>query len=348
MAKLSFIISLVVVVAVATYEKGAAGAGDGGFEAVGLGDDKVRGDAAVGPASHAELARVGNALLDGVIHHGHVVLKVLVAPIGIDGFGVFFAVARGSARIGKEDGVAVGGVELGEMSKFGVVSPYGTTVRAENGGVFLAGNVIEGFVEVAGDGDAVLTFEMDVLAVTELELAHERVVGVGNLRKFSLGGGRRDCEKFVGTVDGGDLGDEVAIGGERVVVDHETTGDGAGDFAAGYGDATDVLGAVVVGNEINGFAVGREARCDADAIKGERKDFGLAARGGGDGDVLGGVIEELGIELGDISEPLTVRRPGGCGVGAGVGGDLRGIRSLIIWRRARRAGDIVRGDDPDV
>src|SRR5712664_1851820 len=192
------------------------------------------------------------------------------------------------------------------MSKLGVVSPYGTTVRAEDGGVFLAGDVIERPVEVAGDNRAVLAFEMDVLAVGEPELAHEVVVGVSNLRELALGGGRGDCEKFVGTVDGGDLGDEVAGGGERVVVDHETAGDGAGDLAAGDEDAADVLRAVVVGNEVNGFTVGREARCDADAIKGERKDFGLSARGGGDGDVLGGVIEELGIELGDVSEPLAV------------------------------------------
>ncbi len=227
------------------------------------------------------------------------------------------------------------------MSKLGVVSPDGTAVRAKDGGVFLAGDVIEGFVEVAGDDRAVFAFEMDVLAVGEFELAHEIVVGVSNLRELALGGGRGDCEKFVGTVDCGDPGDEVAGGGERVVVDHETTGDGAGDLAARSGDSAEVLGAVVVGNEIDGFAVRREARSNAYAIEGERKDFGLAPRGGGDGDVLGGVIEELGIELGDVGEPLAVGRPGGCGVGAGVGGDLRGMR-------ARRAGDIVRGDDPDV
>src|SRR6267142_2061712 len=82
-----------------------------------------------------------------------------------------------------------------------------------------------------------------------------------------------------------------------------------------------------------------EARSNAYAIEGERKDFGLAARGRGDGDVLGGVIEELGIELGDVGEPLAVGGPGGCGVRAGVGSDLCEMRALIIWRRARRAGE---------
>src|ERR1700694_2503553 len=103
------------------------------------------------------------------------------------------------------------------MSKLGVIGPDGTTVRAKDGRVFLAGGVVEGFGEVAGDDHAVFGFEMDVLAVGELELAHESIVGVGDLRDFSTGAG--DGEELVGAVDGGDLGDEVAGGGERVVID---------------------------------------------------------------------------------------------------------------------------------
>src|SRR5467141_3684442 len=116
------------VVAVAADEKGATGSRNGSFEAIGLDNDEVRGDATVGPSADAELIRVGDALLDGVIHHGHVVLKVLVAPIGVDGFGVFLAVAGGAAGVRKEDGVAVGGVELREISKLGVIGPHGTAV----------------------------------------------------------------------------------------------------------------------------------------------------------------------------------------------------------------------------
>ena len=214
-------------------------------------------------------------MLDGVIHHGHVVLKVLIAPIGVDGFSEFFTVAGGAAGVGKENRVAVGGEELRQESKLGVVSPGGTAVRAEDGGVFLAGNVIEGLVDVAGDDCSILALEMDILAMGELELAHEVVIGVGDLSEFSIGAG--DGEELIRAVDGGDLGDDVTGGGERVVVDHETAADGAGDLAAGDGDAADVLGAVIVGNEINGFAVGRETWSDADAIEGEGEDLGFAA-----------------------------------------------------------------------
>jgi hypothetical protein len=119
------------------------------------------------------------------------------------------------------------------------------------------------------------------------------------------------------------------VGGERVVVDHETAGNRAGDLTAGDEDTADVLGAVVIGNEIDGFAVGREVRSDTHAVERERKNFGFAANGGRDGDVLGGVVEELGIELGDVGEPLAVGRPGGYGVCAGVGGDLSGMRAFV-------------------
>src|SRR5437879_2477435 len=89
--------------------------GDGGFETRGLRDDKVRGHASVGPATDAEFLGIGDALRDGVVHHSHVVLKILVAPVGKNGFAEFLAVAGRASRIGKKDGVAVGGVELGEV-----------------------------------------------------------------------------------------------------------------------------------------------------------------------------------------------------------------------------------------
>src|SRR5206468_2298824 len=156
----------------------------------------------------------------------------------------------------------------------------GSTVGTEDAGVLLAGDVIEGLVEVAGDDRAVLAFEMDILAVGDLELAHEGVVGVGDLRELSIRDG--EGEELVGAVDGGDLGDEVAGGGERVVVDHETAANGAGDLAAGDGDAADVLGAVVIGDEIDELAVGRKTRGDAHAVERESKNFGFAANGGRD------------------------------------------------------------------
>ena len=173
--------------AVEADEFGGARAGNGGFEAGGLRDDEVGGDASVGPAADAELVGVGDSLLNGVIDHGHVVLEVLVAPIGEDGFAEVLAVTGGTARIGKEDGVALGGVKLGKMGEFSVVGPLRAAVGDEKRRVFLARDVIEGFVEVAGDGGAVFAFEVDVIAVGELELGEEGVVDMGDLGELPPG-----------------------------------------------------------------------------------------------------------------------------------------------------------------
>lgn len=64
--------------AVEAHEFGSASAGDCCFEARGLRDDEVGGNAAIGPAADTEMVGIGDALRDGVIDHGHVVLKVLV------------------------------------------------------------------------------------------------------------------------------------------------------------------------------------------------------------------------------------------------------------------------------
>jgi len=87
--------------------------------------------------------------------------------------------------------------------------------------------------------------------VSQFELAHQGVIGVGDSGKFAAGNG----EKLIGAVKGSDLGNDVAGFGERIVVDHETAGDGARDFSAGVRDAAEILGAIIVGNEIDEFAI---------------------------------------------------------------------------------------------
>src|SRR5713101_4442999 len=81
-AELSLIVLLILVVAVHAGEQSRSSARGGGFEPRGLGDDEISGDASIRPAADAELIRVSDALRDGVIRDGHVVLKILVAPIG--------------------------------------------------------------------------------------------------------------------------------------------------------------------------------------------------------------------------------------------------------------------------
>src|SRR5207249_2251851 len=128
----------------------------------GLGDDEVGGHASVGPAAHTELVGIGNALRNGVIDHSHVVLKILVAPVGKNGFAEFLAVAGRAARIGKKNGVTVGRVELREMVEGSGILADRSAMGIEQRGDFFAGSVVDRFVEISGDGSVVLAFEMNV------------------------------------------------------------------------------------------------------------------------------------------------------------------------------------------
>src|SRR5262249_25575705 len=92
-AQLREIVSLVLVVAVHTGEFGRTGAGNGGFEAIRLANDEVRGNTAIRPASDAKFVGVCDSLFKGVVHHGHVVLEILVTPVRPDGPAEVLAVA---------------------------------------------------------------------------------------------------------------------------------------------------------------------------------------------------------------------------------------------------------------
>src|SRR5208283_4212646 len=96
-AQLQYILLLILVVAPQAGHFRHARVGDGGFKARRLRDDEVRGDAAVGVATHAQLVWVRDASRDRVIHHGHVILIVLVAPIGKDGLAELLAMSRGTS-----------------------------------------------------------------------------------------------------------------------------------------------------------------------------------------------------------------------------------------------------------
>jgi len=75
-------------------------------------------------------------------------LKILIAPIGKNGFAEFLAVAGRAARVGEEDGVAVGGVKLCEMVEGSGVLTDRAAVRIKQSGDLFAGRVIERFVEI--------------------------------------------------------------------------------------------------------------------------------------------------------------------------------------------------------
>src|SRR5260370_7628549 len=106
---------MILIVAEAAGDQRDARTGDRALKTGGLRDDEVGGHASVGPAADAEFFRISNALGDGVIDHGHVVLEVFLTPIAKNGFPEFLAVPASAGRVGEEDGVAVGGVKLCEM-----------------------------------------------------------------------------------------------------------------------------------------------------------------------------------------------------------------------------------------
>ena len=97
--------------------------------------------------------------------------------------------------------------------------------------------------------------------------------------------------------------------------------------------------AVIIGDEVDELSVGRKAGDGYHPIESKSEDLGFAAGGGSDGKMFGGVVEEAGIELGDVGDPLAVGGPAGGAIGAWIRADLREMRALV---------GVAGGDDPDV
>src|SRR5260370_32693345 len=200
------------VVAVVGDVENFAGAGDRRLEASGLRDDEICGDAAVGPSANTEFIGIGDVLRHGVIDDGHVVLKILVAPIGKNGFAEFLPVAGTAARIGQKYGIAIRSVELREVvERSGILADW-AAMRIEQRGNFFAGSVVDRLVEKTGDRGAVLAFEMNVVDLGETELREEDVVGLGeaseivSIRKID----------FVGAIEHADLRGDRSVFTEGV------------------------------------------------------------------------------------------------------------------------------------
>ena len=78
--------------------------------------------------------------------------------------------------------------------------------------------------------------------------------------RVSVSAGCGDSVDLGGAIDGGDLRRNLAGLGDAVGGDDERPEMGRVIFAAGRGNAAEVLGAVVVGEEVDGLAVGRKLR----------------------------------------------------------------------------------------
>ena len=134
---------------------------------------------------------------------------------------------------------------------------------------------------------------MDVVDFGETQLGDQGVVGFGEAGEIAA---VRKID-FVGTIDHADLRGDGAVFAERIGSDVETAADGTRDFAAGDGDAAKIFRAVIVGDEIDGVAVGGEARAADAAIESECENFGFAAGGGRDGEMVRGVDHGLDVGL---------------------------------------------------
>ena len=127
--------------------------------------------------------------------------------------------------------------------------------------------------------------------------------------------------------------DGIAIYGARAGVlggghvwDRGCVGDSAGLEVNRLEDQS----AVIVCDEIDEFAVGREMGIGDHAVEGEGEDFGGAAGGGRDGEMVGGIVEEFRVEHGDVGDGLAVGGPCGRHVDAGICGDL-GEVGAFVW-----------------
>src|SRR6202521_5118988 len=103
----------------------------------------------------------------------------------------------------------------------------------------------------------------------------------------------------------------------------------AGVSSARHGDAAEVLGAVVIGNEVDGLAVRGEARGADVAVKGQGEDLGFAAGSRSDGQMGSAVFEQLRLQLSDVGDPLPVGRPGRGAILAWIGRYLGEVRALV-------------------
>ena len=131
---------------------GDAGAGHGGFEAVGLRDSPHGHEAAVAPAGKAEAVRVDGSDAQGLVDAGEDVAKISVAEIPDVGARKGFALAIAAARIGlknKVTGAREGHHEVPRVRPFRLHRGPRTAVNCHDHGVFFRGIEIAGIDEPA-------------------------------------------------------------------------------------------------------------------------------------------------------------------------------------------------------
>ena len=137
------------VFAVVRKPVGDAGSGDGGPEAMGLGNGEHGHETAVAPAGDAHAVGVDGILGQNRVDPGQNVAEVAVAEVLAIGKGKGLALAEAAARVGHEDEVALGGIAGGAEASTPSIPAGGdirgrTAMDLDNERVFLARIVVRG------------------------------------------------------------------------------------------------------------------------------------------------------------------------------------------------------------
>src|SRR2546423_3616715 len=187
-------------------EVGEAAQGDCGLEDVGVSDDPVGHEAAVGAACDAEALAVNPGVffergLDAV----HDVRVVLAAPLALYAALELLPVARRAARVAVEDGPPSRGVDLELLEPVNAVLACGAAVDAQDQRVLLPLLPAEGLDHEAVNVPSVRALVSHALNVRELEPRPESLV---EAREFSFAAavevGRVDVVEVLEVVRGVD------------------------------------------------------------------------------------------------------------------------------------------------
>src|SRR6185437_9378423 len=133
---------------------GDSGSGDGGLEAVGLGDGEHGHESAVAPAGDADAVGIDGVIFGDGIDSREDVAEVAVAKVFAVGLGELFAFAVAAARIGHQDEVSHGGEGRGTKAGRGPVGQVGVggaSVDVDDERVFFGGIVVGGVEQPAVD-----------------------------------------------------------------------------------------------------------------------------------------------------------------------------------------------------
>src|SRR5882724_5271817 len=198
-AQLLVILDVVLIYGIRAERIGGAGATECRPEALVRSNRVIGQHSAIAPASDSELLRVGNSLLDQVVHAGDEILDFFVSPVGKDCAGEGITSSAAAAIVDAEDHKPVCGKQLAfelipVKCKRVLVLQVRTPVYPQYGGISAAPLEIGRLDHEAMNWRSICAFETHVLGCTDLQLSHEGIVVPGKppqvfaFQRIHLGG----------------------------------------------------------------------------------------------------------------------------------------------------------------